>query len=367
MKTTNRPGFTLVELLVVVAIIGILVGLLLPAVQQVRSAARQSSCLNNIRQLALANLNFEAAFQRLPPGINARSAAVPTNPAQPYQLRHPKPVVSHPSGDSNLTPTLAWSMFVLPYLEQETLYNGFAYGTEDWNTDFRDEFQDGQRLVNKIVPIFICPSDISPDGDYNEYWTESDQADNGLHSKSNYVVTMGASTNLYEAYSGSQFQGWALNDPRNPYKSDSWGAFGRNSRTEFKEFDDGQSNTILLGERASRTAEEAGIPWDSYAEARRYYGSIWSGMPSNTTVGPGMGAQGSVIMGGLTLTRYNWSPPFCTINGYLQTQGVGSSFHPGGANLAFADGSVRFLTDDIAYDTFIAMNVMADGKPVPAY
>ena len=66
MSYRRYPGFTLVELLVVVAIIGILIGMLLPAVQQVREAARRAVCLNNIRQIALATLNYESAHMKLP-------------------------------------------------------------------------------------------------------------------------------------------------------------------------------------------------------------------------------------------------------------------------------------------------------------
>ena len=73
MKTQQpKAGFTLVELLVVIAIIGILIGMLLPAVQQVREAARRITCGNNIRQCALASLNFESTHMRFPPGMNFR-------------------------------------------------------------------------------------------------------------------------------------------------------------------------------------------------------------------------------------------------------------------------------------------------------
>ena len=80
-----------------------------------------------------------------------------------------------------------------------------------------------------------------------------------------------------------------------------------------------------------------------------------------------MGAQVSVNLGGLTLTRYNWAAPFSTINGYFQAQGIGSSFHPGGANFAFSDGSAHFLSENIAFETFVPLNVMADGRVTPEF
>jgi prepilin-type N-terminal cleavage/methylation domain-containing protein len=106
-----RSAFTLVELLVVIAIIGILVGLLLPAVQAAREAARRMSCSNNMKQIGLASLNHESAFQRFPPSLFVDIGLPPGGSGQPGS---PYPAVVH-----------CWSVFLLPYMEQGGLYQQY--------------------------------------------------------------------------------------------------------------------------------------------------------------------------------------------------------------------------------------------------
>jgi len=248
-------------------------------------------------------------------------------------------------------------------MEQASLYEKFAFGTADWNSDWRDVVLDGQRLVNKVIPGFICSEDFSPDGDFNEFWTKASQAENGLHSKSNYVGCMGRSTNRYNAYGGAIWALASCNDPRNPYKKDEWGIYGLNSRTEIKDVSDGMSNCILVGERSSRTAEESGIPWPNWRES---YGSVWSGLPYSS-IGDGPKQPLFASLGAITGTGFAWLGPFVTVNGYMQPQGLASSFHPGGANVVFADGSSHFLSEDIDFQTFGFLTSMGDGEVVPEF
>ena len=124
MKSTNwtirrrqrsRTGFTLIELLVVVAIIGVLVSLLMPAVQAARESARRTSCRNNLRQLALAALNFESAQKVLPTGGQLNDFTTPTNPS---------------TGQVQPFPTFSlYSFFtaVLPYAEETTIAGQYDY------------------------------------------------------------------------------------------------------------------------------------------------------------------------------------------------------------------------------------------------
>src|SRR5690242_14007402 len=127
-----RPGFTLIELLVVMAIISILISLLMPAVQKAREAANRTVCINNIRQLGLATLNFESAQKSLPPARIMR-------------------VNKHNDDDDlKLRGGATWAVYLLPYMEQENAYQW-------WNFDAWYHYQNAAvREIN--APVFFCPS-----------------------------------------------------------------------------------------------------------------------------------------------------------------------------------------------------------------
>lgn len=127
----RRRGFTLVELLVVIAIIGILISLLLPAVQQVREAARRTSCLNKLRQIGLATLSFESAHQAFPPARLFPKA----NASPPYHLGENQP---------------SWLVRILPFVEQEPFF-------EQWNLSMAYDKHPAEVLTQSL-DIFVCPS-----------------------------------------------------------------------------------------------------------------------------------------------------------------------------------------------------------------
>ena len=340
----RRSGFTLVELLVVIAIIGILIGMLLPAVQQVREAARRTQCLNNIRQLALACLNYESAYMEFPPGNNA-NASVNSRTANPVL---PKP------NNSAQGQQIGWGMFILPFMEQNNLYDQFKNATRNWEDDWSQQVDaNGKLLVSNVIPAFICAADVSPEGEFIKFWTHNNNVVNdvGLASKSNYVANMGA-YDFVTGDPGSTVVG--LNQPG--LKPQSWGIFGTNSRTSFGDISDGASNVIAIGERSSRSAKQLGrLPNGS-----DQHGAIWSGR--------GLGAWGRTAGNFTGSTRHNLMAIYGAVarttpgnavnfgvNGERQGETVASSFHPGGANVVFADGSAHFISDDIAFETFVRL------------
>jgi len=125
-------GFTLVELLVVLAVIGILVGLLLPAVQMAREAARRASCLNNLRQMGIGLHNYHDVHRTFPPG-----GIEPRTPANPTGRQ------------------LAWSLFLLPFVEQQPLH-------EQIDTGKAFDAPENAVAAATILSVYICPS--APEG-----------------------------------------------------------------------------------------------------------------------------------------------------------------------------------------------------------
>lgn len=220
----RRTAFTLVELLVVIAIIGILVGLLLPAVQQAREAARRMQCSNNLKQIGLAMHNYHDTFQSLPPGwIDAT-----TN-----QNR------------------MGWGTFLLPFIEQSAIYDQMkSVGAYDvpWYTI--PEMTTGTAAVpnpyaKEVLDAYICPSD--PSGGTN--------ANLGDYGKSNYTGVGGAH---YVKGSGAN------------------GTLYDNSFIKFRDMTDGLSNAIVIGERStvnqpSRSFVKKGTLWIGGTTSGQYY------------------------------------------------------------------------------------------------
>ncbi len=118
IQIRGRRAFTLVELLVVIAIIGILIGMLLPAVQQVREAARRTACQNNSRQQMLAMHNFESARQFFPPAWNGMKGEFLAVPSDSTRMMNGQPIWNHRFGNF-----YGWQVFILPFIEQNALYD----------------------------------------------------------------------------------------------------------------------------------------------------------------------------------------------------------------------------------------------------
>jgi prepilin-type N-terminal cleavage/methylation domain-containing protein/prepilin-type processing-associated H-X9-DG protein len=281
-KAQEQAGFTLVELLVVVAIIAILLALLLPAVQKVREATNRVHCLNNLKQVATALQGYHDLHQLFPHAYDARALFL--DPTQTPQT---------PSGN-NLILTKSWATLILPFLEQDNLQNaGYAYYHE------------------QHVPVYTCPSDSRATGFYpgNKGY--------GLQALTDYLAVTGTMT-----FAGKL--GVALPRP----KCD--GVIYESSRTRIADITDGTSNTVLVGERPP----SPDLFWGWWT---------WSAFDASLGVRDtfavyGMsGTKPPVACANLFPEKFRPND-----NNNCDTHHFWSA-HPGGGNWLFADGSVRFL------------------------
>jgi len=296
----SRRAFTLIELLVVIAIIGILIGLLLPAVQKAREAAARIQCANNLKQIGLALHGYHDARQCFPPGYLA---------AAPYT-----------DGATDTSPGWGWEAFLLPYVEQGNLYR---------EIDFTQPVASSP-AIRTIVKVYLCPSDSPPQVPFAV--TDATGATLALAAPSSYAATVGQDAS-------------DVADPTGD------GIFYRNSRTRFADITDGASQTVMVGDRAWVDTE-----------------GIWAGAPSGAVVRPGPRNPWQAT------TAY--APAFVLAhNNYvnIKTDADGglddfSSYHIGGANILFADGSVHFIhsitSDGQERRAFWALGTRAGGEVV---
>jgi prepilin-type processing-associated H-X9-DG protein/prepilin-type N-terminal cleavage/methylation domain-containing protein len=334
-RSCRCSAFTLIELLVVIAIIAILIGLLLPAVQKVREAASRASCTNNLKQMGLALHNYHDVNGRFPPAkINSGSGGVYSATTSYYP---DKPFVYNHTG----------FVFLLPYLERNDLYSRYDFGYPSSNSawtgtalaqgglpaDHPNAFVVGQR-----VKLFECPSDLEP--------TVENETGEGAYARSNarrsnYLFSCGATDDYTQTHSVS----W-------PYA----GAFGTNSMTRLVNIGDGTSNTVAIGEaKQQHTSVSYGPYWGSgtHTAVQGYSGGVWNALlpPDGFNVNFPWGRVVDGQTGRKGELQYAW--------------GFGS-WHPGGANFLFCDGSVRFLPDGISFPLFQALNTANGGEPIDA-
>ena len=305
MERYAKRGFTLIELLVVIAIIAILVALLLPAVQQVREAARKSQCQDHLHNLAVAIHNYEGSFKTIPPGhgMSVRNTSIN----------------SCPEGQCG---NWAWGASLLPYIEQKPLYDQIGVGTMPLPLSL--SIPANLQSMRSGIDIYRCPSDTGPQ-------TNPDQKIGADGNTCNANCDDGGGVEI----ATSNYVG--CNHPYNLERNYWDGAFGRaiplgNNSTptgtasalKLKAFVDGPSNTLFLGERAW---ELQGVS----LQAAVVFGT--NGDTGNHN------DQGQVYV----LGAGRWG-----INGTCNDCDRGfSSAHPGGAQFALGDGKVTFISENV--------------------
>lgn len=300
-RIRSRTGFTLFELLVAIALIGILVALLLPAIQQAREAARRIQCRNRLKQIGLALHLYHDTYRTLPPGM----------------IRIYGSGLSVPDSRGNWS----WGAFLLPYLEQQSAARGLGSGA----IRLKDAVDDPPMLAILQTPLtsFRCPSDVAPE-------TNPERAVGGSQvqalATSNYIGVNGITADIRADAPGPRFQG-----------ADRMGLFSVTPR-RFAEITDGASNTLMVGERNWQRKFRDGPV--RIAGAGLVYGV--RGEQEDD------GRSGLADAMGTGRFRINYDFEFDR-----PESRVGRTFgsnHAGGAMFLLADGSVRFVNDTIDGD-----------------
>jgi prepilin-type N-terminal cleavage/methylation domain-containing protein/prepilin-type processing-associated H-X9-DG protein len=316
-----RRAFTLVELLVVIAIIGVLVSLLLPAVQAAREAARRSQCTNNLHQLGVATLDYEEAKKELPPIY-----------------------VFFPSGNPNRLDDdiLAHGthIYILPYMEQQATFAAYDFKVK-W------DHPNNKKAIDVDISTFICPTAPAPTERRlaRANWPNNAYADYGINGRiSPCAVRVLISTTV--AKERSDWSGLITGVPHyatfDSHCNGGQALEGQDGHTYLKQVTDGLSNTIMWAPDAGRPDFwEDGIRKEKFSDGSQAIctGSRWAD-PDNEWW------SHSLCSGGRSLINCN-------------NENEDYSFHIGGAQYAFADGSVQFISQDADVEVQIAIHTRA--------
>ena len=317
-----RSAFTLVELLVVIAIIGVLVALLLPAVQAAREASRRSSCSNNLKQIGLAMLNYEDTFKTLPGGVGRYGCCWGT-----------------------------WMVRLLPYMEQGALANIYVNSDGNDATGQRYNGATNVMVTTKRIKSLTCPSDF-PNAPLSNI------------TNHNYGVNYGNTSFFQVPLTSAGITIQFLGAPFSAYTASSDGGDGpinAGAVTGFKdlygrpvrlaEVTDGTSGTIMAAELIQgQTNALHGFSW-------------WGGGTGFVTFLAPNSNQQDVLVGGICATTDKRNPP-CTTTGTTSAPRMAAtrSRHPQGVQAVFCDGHISFVQNNISFVTWNAIGTAQGGE-----
>jgi prepilin-type N-terminal cleavage/methylation domain-containing protein/prepilin-type processing-associated H-X9-DG protein len=367
IRSARRGGFTLIELLVVIAIIAVLIALLLPAVQAAREAARRTQCVNNMKQLGLGIMNFESANGIYPPDVQSFLPGIPpdTDPLAVYT--------------GNQTVRAGWMELILPYMEQSALFN--ACNTSNGVSVFDTQnippnlpsggmYGGTNSAYSTAINAFICPSSPAPAkiNYWNAQWTGSGNGSGSANPSppnqtwglTDYFAIPGFHCDLIAAI-GLDPNATTDNSPLCNNEPGVISSPGTAQGNTIASITDGTSNSVMVGEMSARPV--------GYNHARQIFscngGPIVDGVLYPAQGGGGAWADpfsyahlAGSSANGCRGAKYGTCLVNCTTDNELY------SFHPGGVNLLFADGSVHFIKETINPKIIVYLVCRADGSVI---
>jgi prepilin-type N-terminal cleavage/methylation domain-containing protein len=303
--TGRKQAFTLVELLVVIAIIGVLVAMLLPAVQSAREAARRAQCVSQLKQVGIAMHNYENTYGRLP--VGAYGCCWGT-----------------------------WQVSVLPYIEQKALFDLYVmdrkFGVPVDNA--RYSHAANFPVTTKRIKTLTCPSDTNPQRVANSGVT--------YH---NYVVNFGNTIYDQKDFTNIKFLGAPFFEVT--------GVSDNRPGVRFAEISDGLSNTLMLAEHIQGQASDLrGFSWWRG-------GAVFTGYQ-----GPNSPIGDTMFSAGQCDSTKSLNPPCALATAAIPFQMAARSRHPGGVQAAMCDASTRFISNNIAIGVWRALTSSAGDDTV---
>jgi prepilin-type N-terminal cleavage/methylation domain-containing protein/prepilin-type processing-associated H-X9-DG protein len=327
-RSPRRTAFTLIELLVVIAIIGILVGLLLPAVQKVRDAAARAQCTNNLKQIGLALHGYHDVNNGFPPGYLDGNTDPNSTP------------------DNDVGPGWGWATFLLPYIEQQNVYNQihFSQGIGSGSN---------AAVSQLALKVYQCPADA-----YSQNFTV--WPTNIVVAHGSYVGCNGWEE-CFNGASGNPQAGAGADSLAGNYGSAGVGLFWRNSRNRVASVTDGLSNTIVVGERSG---DHAPATWTGAVPGGRCpaWMAVQPPSPYSTSGNNQPAYDNADYDEALCLSHCN-ATHLPSADFPIYDPDTFYSMHTGrGANFLFGDGSVHYLTSGINPTTYQALATIAGGE-----
>jgi prepilin-type processing-associated H-X9-DG protein len=312
-----------VELLVVIAVIGILVSIMLPAINAVRDNARRLQCTNNLRQVGLAMLTYHGNHKRLPIGVQLRKEVS----GQGFKGE---------IGEWKYPGTTAFAL-ILPFVEERRAYDLY---------DFRKGFYDAANrdAVRTSPAIYRCPSDLpSP-----RRATMAGNYENIVVARSNYVVCFGDDL-LFESET-------------NP---DTRGAFRADGARKIDDFRDGATKTVLASEVRSGLRDGEG--GSTNADSRGVWAMELAGSAIYTHRLEPNSLEGDLINAWGATSSYCKAEPgmpckASRVHGYYRDYAGARSNHAGGVNVVFADGHMLFVNEGIDLEVWRAVSTIDNSK-----